>query len=106
MKALSVKSPWAEMIRSGEKGIEYRSWQTSYRGPLLICCSKKPDSRFAGLAVCVVDLVDVRLGWGTGMFEWIISDPRPIKPFPVRGKQGFFDVPLPTERKRSISGRR
>ena len=90
MKALSIKSPWAEQIRSGEKTVEYRTWRTSHRGPVLVCCSKKPWSPFAGLAVCVVDLVDVR--FGSDCFEWIIRNPRPIDPFPVRGQQGFFEV--------------
>ena len=44
MKALSIKQPWAEMIRRGMKKIEVRSWQTSYRGDLLICSSAKPDN--------------------------------------------------------------
>lgn len=42
MKALSVKQPWAELIASGVKTIETRTWYTSYRGPLLICSSKRP----------------------------------------------------------------
>jgi hypothetical protein len=42
MKALSVKQPWAELIASGIKTIETRIWHTHFRGPLLICSSKKP----------------------------------------------------------------
>ena len=90
MKALSVKSPWAEQIRSGEKKIEYRSWRTEYRGPLLICCSLKPYSPFSGLAVCTVNLVKIRRG--KYLFEWIIQNPRPIEPFPVRGELSLFEV--------------
>lgn len=36
MKALSLWQPWASAIAVGAKRIETRSWETSYRGPLLI----------------------------------------------------------------------
>jgi hypothetical protein len=42
MKAISVKQPWAELIARAEKTIETRTWQTKYRGDLLICASAKP----------------------------------------------------------------
>lgn len=40
MKVLSLLQPWASLIALGEKQIETRSWQTDYRGPLLIHASK------------------------------------------------------------------
>src|SRR5687767_12341860 len=40
MKALSLLQPWASLVVSGAKKIETRSWQTAYRGPLLIHASK------------------------------------------------------------------
>lgn len=40
MKALSLTQPWATLVALGEKTIETRSWQTSYRGPLLIHAAK------------------------------------------------------------------
>ena len=43
MKCLSVKQPFADLIVSGKKKIEIRSWKTSYRGELLIHASKMPD---------------------------------------------------------------
>src|SRR4051812_1297342 len=36
MKALSLWQPWATAIACGSKRIETRSWQTPYRGALLI----------------------------------------------------------------------
>jgi hypothetical protein len=36
MKALTVRQPWAQLLVSGAKLHEIRSWQTCYRGPLLI----------------------------------------------------------------------
>lgn len=45
MKALSVKQPFAGLISHGDeagyKTLEIRSWQTHYRGPVLICASQK-----------------------------------------------------------------
>ena len=41
LKALSVKEPYATLIRDGVKSIETRSWKTNYRGPLYIHASGK-----------------------------------------------------------------
>lgn len=41
MKALSILQPWASLIVLGHKRIETRSWNTKYRGPLLIHASAK-----------------------------------------------------------------
>ncbi len=82
MKALSLYEPWATLIALGEKRFETRSWSTTYRGPLLICSSKRKlplyqyppikklletlsthglfldDLKF-GYALCVVNLVEI-----------------------------------------------
>ena len=36
MKVLTIKQPWAELIVSGYKKYEFRSWKTNYRGKILI----------------------------------------------------------------------
>lgn len=80
MKALSIKQPFAELIRNGSKTIETRKWKTSYRGDILICSSiskhdgyvkykdfvmskklldKLPNIAY-GYAICVASLTDVR----------------------------------------------
>lgn len=41
IKAISVLQPWASLIALGHKKIETRSWNTKYRGPLLIHASAK-----------------------------------------------------------------
>lgn len=103
MKALSVRQPWAEMIASGEKDIEYRSWATSYRGPLLICASQgwdpdgpcPPEDKAKyprGVAVCVVDLVDIEVEEPGEAYDWILENPRRVDPFPVKGKLHLYDV--------------
>lgn len=40
MRALTIQQPFAELIRSGRKRVENRSWSTRYRGPLLIHAGK------------------------------------------------------------------
>ncbi|MBP8646146.1 MAG: ASCH domain-containing protein [Syntrophobacteraceae bacterium] len=119
MKALSVQQPFAFEILSGTKTIEVRSWDTLHRGDLLICSSTKPafsreemneieeeyGCRFRyGQALCVVRIADVRpMRPGDeeeamvneidpDAFSWLIEDVRPVVPFPVKGRQGFFEV--------------
>jgi len=41
MKAISLWQPWASLMALGLKKNETRSWQTHYRGPLLIHAAKK-----------------------------------------------------------------
>ena len=41
MKVISIKEPFATLIRNGEKKIETRSWKTNYRGELFIHASGK-----------------------------------------------------------------
>ena len=40
MKVISLLQPWATLVVIGAKKIETRSWNTKYRGPLLIHASK------------------------------------------------------------------
>lgn len=43
MKVLTIKQPWATLIMQGNKRFEFRSWQTNYRGELLIHAGKGID---------------------------------------------------------------
>jgi hypothetical protein len=119
MKALSVQQPFAFEILSGQKTIEVRTWDTLHRGELLICSSGKPAfSRMEmeeieeeygctflyGHALCSVRIEDVRYmrkgdeekalvdEIDPEAYSWVLEDIRPVIPFPVKGKQGFFDV--------------
>lgn len=105
MKALSIKQPWANMIASGEKTIETRTWCTKFRGPLLIVSSKTPRIEPAGYALAVAKLIDCRPMTKDDEEEacceiypnahaWVLTNIRRIKPFPVRGKLGLYDVNL------------
>ena len=43
MKVLTIKQPLATLIMQGDKRFEFRSWQTKYRGDLLIHAGKGID---------------------------------------------------------------
>jgi hypothetical protein len=45
MKCLSIKQPHAELLVSGRKTIELRTWNTKFRGEFLIHASKKIDKK-------------------------------------------------------------
>lgn len=108
MKALSVRNPYAHFIMTGEKEFEFRTWQTNYRGDLLICSSANPKIKntICGHALCIVRLNDVIkvtkdnyrnfdlsiTDVSNKLYAWQLTDVRLIKPFPVKGKLNFFEV--------------
>jgi ASCH domain len=105
MKALSVKQPWANMIASGKKTIEVRRWATDYRGQLLIVSSRNPPIEPAGCAVAIATVIECRKMSKTDeaaaacpiepdAYAWVLGNVRRVRPFPVRGKLGIFDVPV------------
>lgn len=122
MKCLTICQPYAELIASGQKLIENRTWPTNYRGPLLIHAGKSrkwlctysplPKRMEFGAIVAVVRLVtclplkdvihddslmhDVRYRhYVEGPYCWVLSDVRRLKvSIPYRGLQGLFSVPL------------
>lgn len=104
MKAISLHQPFASLVARGIKTIETRTWATNHRGDLLICSTKVPrDKRLPlGQALAVVDVIGCReflkadevracCDWYKG-YAWLLTNIRPIDPFPVTGRQGFFDV--------------
>jgi activating signal cointegrator 1 len=40
VKAITLTQPWTQLVTSGDKRIETRSWTTDYRGPLAIHAAK------------------------------------------------------------------
>ena len=109
MKALSIREPWAGMIRGGKKTIETRTWRTKYRGLILLCCSRRPFiSNLCGMAFATADLVacrkmtredehDAGCKVYHGAYSWILKDIQPIKKFPAIGKMGVFDIDVKKE---------
>lgn len=109
MKAISIRNPWATDILNGSKIYEYRTWQTKYRGDLLICSSANPKLKgmLSGYALVVVNLADIikitpnnytlfdleeEPGLGEKLFVWYLTDLRAVKPFKVKGKLNFYEV--------------
>jgi hypothetical protein len=86
------------MIAIGQKRTEQRSWNTDYRGDLLICSTASPveietgEKLPFGVAVCIVTIKNVKkLKKG---FSWQLSNPRPVIPFDVKGQQRLFQRDL------------
>lgn len=114
LTAISIKQPFAHLIKAGLKTVECRSWKTSYRGQLLVCAGKKlhqlrpvgAELLPLGVSLCVVELADIRpmteqdarlacLDWNPELsekFAWVIRNPRPVKQVPVVGKLGLFQI--------------
>lgn len=59
MKVLSILQPWATLAVMGYKKIETRSWNTKYRGPLLIHASKKKIKVQEGMYELFSELGDI-----------------------------------------------
>lgn len=45
MKVITIKQPWATLIAEGYKKYEFRTWNTKYRGELLIHAGKSFDKK-------------------------------------------------------------
>jgi len=43
MKVITIKQPWASLIAEGYKKYEFRTWNTKYRGDILIHAGKSVD---------------------------------------------------------------
>lgn len=92
MKALSIHPEPALAIIKGQKTEEYRTWQTNYRGNLLICSTaKKTKGGISGQALGIVTLQEInRLADGT--YAWQLSELQWIKPFPNKGRLSLYEV--------------
>jgi hypothetical protein len=97
MKAVRVPQPRASKIAAGQLRVENKPWATSHRGETLLVSAEIPRIEPAGYALGVAALVDCRpAGHRPGSFDWLWSDARPVKIFPVEGSEGIFDVVLPS----------
>ncbi|MEM5786150.1 MAG: hypothetical protein AAGU11_02455 [Syntrophobacteraceae bacterium] len=119
MKALSVQQPFAFEIMSGQKTIDARDQDSLHRGDVLVCSSAKPafsrddmeelEDEYGvfflyGSALCIARLVDVRLmrkgdeqkalmdKIDPEAYSWVFEHIRPVVPFPVKTKQGLYEV--------------
>jgi hypothetical protein len=123
MKAMSVRQPWADLILSGRKSLELRTWEPNLRGRILIHAGKavvEEACRRYGLdrhrlttgallgSVEVAGVVRLtpenwsrlatsHLDWGRfapDLLGWELREPRWLpRPIPWRGALGLFEVP-------------
>jgi len=100
---------------TGQKTIEIQSWPTKIRGDALLCASAKPNNIKvdetgmllpSGQALCIAEIVDCvpfeqkhlkqaccnKEDWQPGYYAWVLRNIRPIEPFPVKEKLGFYEV--------------
>ena len=59
MKVLSIKEPYASLIKDGIKKIETRSWKTKYRGKIYIHASIEKLSKDKKENKALMNLVDI-----------------------------------------------
>lgn len=117
MKVLTIKQPFASLIAEKLKTVECRSWQTAYRGPLLITSSKVPhklrpipaDGLPLGVSICLVELEDIVLFKFSEHYKaaclpienksalihenswaWKIKTLKKVDPIPVKGQVGLW----------------
>jgi len=125
VKCLSISQPFADLIVSGKKSIELRSWNTNYRGEFLIHAPLKiriEDSKrlkinkkfVTGAIIGKVQLYDVKKynsikeiksdqkfhfaskKFQNKMFGFLLKNAKPFRiPIPLKGQLGFFDVDMP-----------
>ena len=65
MKVISIKEPFATLIKNGMKKIETRSWKTNYRGEIFIHASGKSLAKEFLTNDFVIDLIkDMDMNFG------------------------------------------
>lgn len=119
-RVLSIRQPWASLILAGHKGVENRTWETLWRGRMLVHAGKLPDpygyrnaatiiggkvdeqSYPRGAYLGTVSLVDVHkeefaccLPWGeAGVYHWVVTDPVKLpEPIPGPGRLALYSPP-------------
>jgi hypothetical protein len=98
MRVLSVRQPFAGLIISGKKKIEYRRWSTNYRGALLIHAGlakargvkgSETEQFPKGGIVGIAELVDCVALEGGG-YGFKLRDARPLKFIPSKGRLRLY----------------
>jgi len=125
LKCLSISQPFADLIISGKKSIELRSWNTKFRGEFLIhapikirkedCKRLKIQTKLpTGMIVGKATLYDVKryhsqkeltadkkfhyafAKFPNKKFGFMLKNSKPFRiPIPWKGRLGFFDVEIP-----------
>jgi len=112
-KALSIMQPWAHLVCAGVKRVENRTWNTDYRGLILIHASATyarearrelsrmnvmvPETLPRGCLVGFAELVDVIEDsddpFFTGPYGFVLRNAQALKaPIPMAGRLRLFDI--------------
>src|ERR1044071_2690560 len=102
IRGLTIRPPWAELIASGSKTIETRTWKTNFRGRIAIHESKV--GRKPGRVIATAILSDVRAmtpedeaaaccPYIPGRFAWVLTDVRRVRPIVMKGALGLWNFP-------------
>ena len=124
MKCLSVSQPFADLIISGKKTIELRSWNTNFRGEFLIhspikirtedCKRLKISKQLkTGVILGKAEIYEVKPYKTTNeikkdqkfhlaskrfqkkTYGFLLKNAKPLRvPIPCKGQLGFFEVNL------------
>jgi hypothetical protein len=116
-KALSIRQPHIDRILEGYKTLEIRSWRTHYRGAIILCASQSSEDcknddhrnllRGHALGIAFIsDVFEFKLhhspyaitNWKPNHFCWELSHVTKIKPFPIKGKLGLFNIVHPFDK--------
>jgi hypothetical protein len=106
MYAISIEQVDLAAILAGKQPVEYHSWRTDHRGPLLIHAAKRKTTKDLSLPafafntlVGVVELVDCRTHAHPGAdpdeieYRWVLANPRVFaRPLPYTARCGLFEV--------------
>lgn len=116
---LSLKQPWAELVLSGKKTLELRSWNTKHRGEFYVHASQNtdkekckelglnPDRLIKGAIIGKCTLVgvkkyenkeeflkDAKKHYATNYekpnYAFTLKNAQRIKPIPIKGRLGFW----------------
>lgn len=116
IRAISLHQPWASYIANGFKTIEIRTWETGFKGNIVICSTKKPkiEGLPCGMALAVVEIYGCRrmlnrdeeaamCKYKPGLWSWLLRNIRKLEPpFAVSGGQGIFEIDISCENDRLI----
>ena len=62
MKAITIRQPWASLIKENIKRFEIRSWKTNYRGEVFIHAGSGIDKQYLSKYKDIVDIDNLPKG--------------------------------------------
>jgi hypothetical protein len=108
LNAISLRQPWANLVASGAKTLETRTWTTKHRGDLLVCVSTHGKQQPQGVALCLVTVVDCRpmvaedaaaacIDVYPRANVWVLTNVRPVRQIPIKGRLKIYEVEVPDD---------